>query len=68
MTNHKKENISEGILYTGIGLMCLGYLVMCAELISEHFIGPIGLGWPMAICGVLMTMGSLAYQAFKGWL
>ena len=65
MTNYKKENIAEGILYLGVGLMVVGFFVMCAEMFWSPC--PV-IGFALMIAGSATFVSSLAYQAFKGWL
>ena len=65
MTNYKKENIAEGILYLGVGLMVAGFFFFFAEIFWSP--RPV-IGFALMIAGSATFVGSLAYQAFKGWL
>ena len=65
MTNFQKENIAEGFVTLGLNFMVVGFFVMCAEFIFSNW--PI-IGMIMMIGGIILMMGSLTYQAFKGWL
>ena len=65
MTNYKKENIANGLMLTGLGLIFIGYFVMCAEMALSS--RPV-IGFVLMITGAVLFVLSLAYMAFKGWL
>lgn len=65
MTNYKKENIAQGFMFAGIGLMLIGYFVMCLEMALSSC--PV-IGLVLMITGAVLFVISLTYMAFKGWL
>lgn len=67
MTNIQKENIAEGFATLGLSFTVIGFFVTCAEFIFSNSNWPV-IGFVMMIGGLVLMMGSLTYQAFKGWL
>ena len=65
MTNYKKENIANGLMLTGLGIIFIGYFVMCLEMALSSC--PV-IGFVLMITGAVLFVLSLAYMAFKGWL